>query len=57
MFQVDQRLFISTEKFLDDFSLKSISDLPSLPELPELQNITPELTLQDEEQEQPAQEI
>ena len=50
-------LFISTEKFLDDFSLKSISDLPSLPELPELQNITPELTLQDEEQEQPAQEI
>lgn len=50
-------LFISTEKFLDDFSLKYISDLPSLPELPELQNITPELTLQDEEQEQPAQEI
>ena len=50
-------LFILTEKFLDDFSLKSISDLPSLPELPELQNITPELTLQDEEQEQPAQEI
>ena len=50
-------LFISTEKFLDDFSLKSISDLPSLTELPELQNITPELTLQDEEQEQPAQEI
>ena len=50
-------LFISTEKFLDEFSLKSISDLPSLPELPELQNITPELTLQDEEQEQPAQEI
>ncbi len=50
-------LFISTEKFLDDFSLKSISDLPSLPELPELQNITPELTLQDEEQEQAAQEI
>ena len=50
-------LFISTEKFLDDFSLKSISDLPSLPELPELQNITPELTLQDEEQEQPAQKI
>ena len=50
-------LFISTEKFLDDFSLKSISDLPSLPELPELQNITPELTLQDEEQEHPAQEI
>ena len=50
-------LFISTEKFLDDFSLKYISDLPNLPELPELQNITPELTLQDEEQEQPAQEI
>ena len=50
-------LFISTEKFLEDFSLKSISQLPSLPELPELQNITPELTLQDEEQEQPAQEI
>ena len=50
-------LFVSTEKFLDDFSLKSLSDLPSLPDLPELQNITPELTLQDEEQEHPAQEI
>tara|TARA_B100000963_G_scaffold62866_1_gene50919 strand:+ start:348 stop:929 length:582 start_codon:yes stop_codon:yes gene_type:complete len=50
-------LFVSTEKFLDDFSLKSLSDLPSLPDLPELQNITPELTLQDEDQEQPAQEV
>tara|TARA_B100000674_G_C37842578_1_gene916060 strand:- start:155 stop:736 length:582 start_codon:yes stop_codon:yes gene_type:complete len=50
-------LFVSTDKFLDDFSLKSLSDLPSLPDLPELQNITPELTLQDEDQEQPAQEV
>lgn len=50
-------LFISTDKFLDDFSLKSTEDLPKLPELPELQNISPELTLDNEDQGQPAQKI
>ena len=50
-------LFISTDKFLDDFSLKSTEDLPKLPELPELQNISPELTLDNEDQGQPGQKI
>lgn len=50
-------LFITTQKFLDDFSMKSISELPTLPELPEIPNISPELSLKDETAEQPAQEI
>jgi len=50
-------LFITTQKFLDDFSMKSISDLPVLPELPDIPNISPELSLKDEATEQPTQEI
>ena len=50
-------LFITTQKFLDDFSMKSISDLPLLPELPDIPNISPELSLKDEATEQPTQEI
>ena len=50
-------LFITTQKFLDDFSMKSISDLPVLPELPDIPNISPELSLEDEATEQPIQEI
>ena len=50
-------LFITTQKFLDDFSMKSISDLPVLPELPDIPNILPELSLKDEATEQPTQEI
>ena len=50
-------LFITTQKFLDDFSMKSISDLPLLPELPDITNISPELSLKDEATEQPTQEI
>ena len=50
-------LFITTQKFLDDFSMKSISDLPVLPELPDIPNISPELSLEDEAKEQPTQEI
>ncbi|MBL6693245.1 MAG: SMC-Scp complex subunit ScpB [SAR86 cluster bacterium] len=49
-------LFITTQKFLDDFSMKSISELPALPELPNIPNISPELSLTDEEAEQPAQD-
>lgn len=49
-------LFITTQKFLDDFSMKSISDLPVLPELPDIPNISPELSLKDEAKEQPIQE-
>ncbi len=47
-------LFISTQKFLDDFSMKSLDELPVLPDLPEIENITPELTLQDDSIEQEA---
>ena len=47
-------LFITTEKFLDDFSMKSLDELPVLPDLPEIENITPELTLQDDSIEQEA---
>ena len=47
-------LFISTEKFLDDFSMKSLDELPVLPDLPEIENISPELTLQDDSIEQEA---
>jgi segregation and condensation protein B len=50
-------LFITTQKFLDDFSMKSISDLPALPELSDIPNISPELSLKDEATEQPTQEI
>ena len=50
-------LFITTQKFLDDFSMKSISDLPVLPELPDIPNISPELSLKDEATEQSTQEI
>jgi len=50
-------LFITTQKFLDDFSMKSLDELPVLPDLPEIENISPELTLQDDsiEQEAPKQ--
>jgi len=48
-------LFTTTQKFLDDFSMKSISDLPVLPELPDIPNISPELSLKDEATEQPTQ--
>lgn len=47
-------LFITTQKFLDDFSMKNLSDLPVLPDLPEIENISPELTLQDDSIEQEA---
>ena len=47
-------LFITTEKFLDDFSMKSLDELPVLPALPEIENISPELTLQDDSIEQEA---
>ena len=47
-------LFITTEKFLDDFSMKSLDELPVLPDLPEIENISPELTLQDNSIEQEA---
>ena len=47
-------LFITTEKFLDDFSMKSLDELPVLPDLPEIENISPELTLQDDSIEQEA---
>ena len=47
-------LFITTQKFLDDFSMKSLDELPVLPDLPEIENITPELTLQDDSIEQEA---
>ena len=50
-------LFFTTQKFLDDFSMKSTSDLPVLPELPDIPNISPELSLKDETTEQPTQEI
>ena len=50
-------LFITTQKFLDDFSMKNLEELPVLPDLPEIENISPELTLQDDsiEQEAPKQ--
>ena len=50
-------LFITTQKFLDDFSMKTLDDLPVLPDLPEIENISPELSLQDDaiEQEAPKQ--
>ena len=47
-------LFITTQKFLDDFSMKNLSELPALPDLPEIENISPELTLQDDSFEQEA---
>ena len=47
-------LFITTQKFLDDFSMKNLSELPALPDLPEIENISPELTLQDDSIEQEA---
>ena len=47
-------LFITTQKFLDDFSMKSLDELPVLPDLPEIENISPELTLQDDSIEQEA---
>ena len=47
-------LFITTQKFLDDFSMKNLSELPVLPDLPEIENISPELTLQDDSIEQEA---
>ena len=47
-------LFITTEKFLDDFSMKGLDELPVLPDLPEIENISPELTLQDDSIEQEA---
>ena len=50
-------LFITTQKFLDDFSMKTLDDLPVLPDLPEIENISPELSLQEDaiEQEAPKQ--
>jgi segregation and condensation protein B len=50
-------LFITTQKFLDDFSMKTLDDLPVLPNLPEIDNISPELKLQEDavEHEAPAQ--
>ena len=47
-------LFITTHKFLDDFAMKTLSDLPELPDLPEIESITPELSLQNEPAEQEA---
>ena len=47
-------LFITTQKFLDDFAMKTLSDLPELPDLPEIESITPELSLQNEPAEQEA---
>ena len=47
-------LFIITQKFLDDFSMKNLEELPVLPDLPEIENISPELTLQDDSIEQEA---
>jgi len=47
-------LFITTQKFLDDFSMKHLEELPVLPDLPEIENISPELTLQDDSIEQEA---
>ena len=50
-------LFITTQKFLDDFYMKTLDDLPVLPNLPEIDNISPELKLQEDavEHEAPAQ--
>ena len=39
-------LFITTNKFLDDFSMKDLDDLPKLPELPDPIDISPELALE-----------
>ena len=50
-------LFITTQKFLDDFSMKNLEELPVLPDLPEIENISPELTLQDDSIEQEAPKI
>ena len=47
-------LFITTQKYLDDFSMKNLEELPVLPDLPEIENISPELTLQDDSIEQEA---
>ncbi len=47
-------LFMTTQKFLDDFSMKHLEELPILPDLPEIENIAPELTLQDDSIEQEA---
>ncbi len=47
-------LFITTQKFLDDFSMKNLEELPVLPDLPEIENISPELTVQDDSIEQEA---
>ena len=47
-------LFITTQKFLDDFSMKTLDDLPVLPDLPEIENISPELSLQEDAIEQEA---
>ena len=47
-------LFMTTQKFLDDFSMKHLEELPVLPDLPEIENIAPELTLQDDSIEQEA---
>ena len=47
-------LFVTTQKFLDDFSMKNLDELPVLPDLPEIENISPELTLQDDSIEQEA---
>ena len=47
-------LFITTQKFLDDFSMKTLDDLPVLPDLPEIENISPELSLQEDSIEQEA---
>ena len=41
-------LFITTQKFLDDFSLKSLNELPELPDLPDILSIDPELSLQND---------
>ena len=47
-------LFITTQKFLDDFSMKTLDDLPVLPDLPEIENISPELSFQEDSIEQQA---
>ena len=47
-------LFKTTQKFLDDFSMKTLDDLPVLPDLPEIENISPELSLQEDSIEQEA---
>ena len=47
-------LFITTQKFLDDFSMKTLDDLPVLPDLPQIENISPELSLQEDAIEQEA---